>query len=73
MAKTRPLAWAFTFAAVSGLVAASTGAESTRLPSFSWDRVPLYMHVRKSTQFTEAEIRYLAGFPLITFEKTFEF
>jgi hypothetical protein len=52
------------------MVAAPTGAESTRLPSFSWDRVPRYMHVRKSTQFTEEEIRYLAGFPLITFEKT---
>lgn len=39
-------------------------------PEFSWDCVPRYMHVRKSTAFTEAEIRYLASFPLITFEKT---
>ncbi len=39
-------------------------------PKFSWDRVPLYQHVRKGTSFTPEEIRYLATFPLITFEKT---
>lgn len=42
----------------------------TRLPNFSWDTVPCYMHVRKATAFTPEEIRYLASFPLITFEKT---
>ncbi len=41
-----------------------------RFPDFSWDRVPLYMHIRKSTGFTPEELRYLAGFPLIAFEKT---
>jgi hypothetical protein len=41
-----------------------------RLPDFSWDTVPRYMHVRKATSFTPEEIRYLASFPLITFEKT---
>jgi alpha-N-arabinofuranosidase len=51
-------------------LAAPSPAVGARLPEFSWDRVPLYMHVRKSTQFTEEEIRYLSGFPLITFEKT---
>ncbi|MDG1875776.1 MAG: putative glycoside hydrolase [Mariniblastus sp.] len=39
-------------------------------PQFSWEHVPLYMHVRKSTAFTPKELDYLAGFPLITLEKT---
>jgi len=44
--------------------------EPDRLPAFSWDRVPLYMHIRKAENFTEDEIKYLASFPLLTFEKT---
>jgi len=40
------------------------------LPEFSWDRVPLYMHIRKAKNFTQDEIKYLATFPLVTFEKT---
>jgi hypothetical protein len=43
---------------------------ANRLPEFSWDRVPLYMHIRKAKNFTEDEIKYLATFPLVTFEKT---
>jgi hypothetical protein len=43
---------------------------ASRLPHFSWDRVPLYMHIRKAKNFTEDEIKYLASFPLVTFEKT---
>jgi len=43
---------------------------ANRLPVFSWDRVPLYMHIRKAKNFTEDEIKYLASFPLVTFEKT---
>ena len=43
---------------------------ASRLPDFSWDRVPLYMHIRKAKNFTEDEIKYLASFPLVTFEKT---
>jgi hypothetical protein len=39
-------------------------------PDFSWDKMPLYMHVRKSTAFTDEEIKYLADFPLITLEKS---
>jgi Hypothetical glycosyl hydrolase family 15 len=39
-------------------------------PAFSWDRVPQYMHIRKAQKFTDAEIKYLASFPLLTFEKT---
>ena len=39
-------------------------------PAFSWERVPQYMHIRKAEKFTEAEIKYLASFPLLTFEKT---
>ena len=45
----------------------STGG---RRPDFSWDHVPLYMHMRKATDFTKEELDYLAGFPLITLEKT---
>ncbi len=40
------------------------------LPEFSWDKMPLYMHVRKNTAFTKKEIKYLAKHPLVTFEKT---
>lgn len=43
---------------------------TNRLPAFSWDRLPLYMHIRKAKNFTEDEIKYLASFPLVTFEKT---
>ncbi len=39
-------------------------------PAFSWDTIPLYMHMRKSTSFTQEELNYLARFPLITLEKT---
>ena len=44
-------------------------ANRDRMPAFSWDHVPLYVHIRKDTAFTHEEIRYLATFPLITFEK----
>ena len=44
-------------------------ANPERMPAFSWDHVPLYVHIRKDTAFTEEEIQYLATFPLITFEK----
>ena len=40
-----------------------------RYPEFSWDTVPLYVHIRKDTAFTDEEIKHLATFPLITFEK----
>jgi hypothetical protein len=40
-----------------------------RLPEFSWDTMPLYMHVWKRTSYTEDEINYLAKYPLITLEK----
>jgi hypothetical protein len=43
---------------------------TNRLPVFSWDRVPQYMHIRKAQNFTEDEIKYLATFPLVAFEKT---
>ena len=39
-------------------------------PDFSWDRVPLYMHIRKEKAYTDQEIAFLAKFPLITFEKS---
>ena len=48
----------------------SPAQAANRMPDFSWDRVPLYMHIRKAQNFTEDEIKYLASFPLVTFEKT---
>ena len=59
-------------APLSALQAARPPAPLTnpeRMPAFSWDRVPLYVHIRKDTAFTGDEINYLATFPLITFEK----
>ncbi|MCP5538204.1 MAG: hypothetical protein H7A51_18475 [Akkermansiaceae bacterium] len=44
-------------------------AKKTGYPAFSWDRIPLYMHIRKATSYTDKEIAYIAKFPLITFEK----
>ena len=38
-------------------------------PEFTWDRIPLYMHIRKAKSYTDEEITFLAKFPLITFEK----
>jgi hypothetical protein len=38
-------------------------------PEFTWERIPLYMHIRKATSYTDEEIKFLARFPLITFEK----
>ena len=49
---------------------AQNKALNENLPEFSWDKMPLYMHVRKNTAFTNMEIKYLAKYPLITFEKT---
>ena len=53
----------------SGLFAKEPSKQAT-MPSFSWDTVPRYMHVRKVTAFTPEEVNHLASFPLITFEKT---
>jgi len=39
-------------------------------PEFSWDRIPLYMHIRKAKSYTEDEIKFMAKFPLLTFEKS---
>ena len=41
-----------------------------RMPAFRWDTLPLYMHIRKVDAFTAEELDFLAGFPLITLEKT---
>lgn len=57
---------------LSAIQAAETLAplsDQERLPAFSWEHVPRYVHIRKDTAFTDEEIRYLATFPLITFEK----
>ncbi len=55
--------------AIQAAEAQTPVANPDRMPAFSWDTVPLYVHIRKNTAFTDAEIRYLATFPLITFEK----
>lgn len=39
-------------------------------PEFSWDRIPLYMHIRKNTDFTDEELAFISRFPMITFEKS---
>lgn len=44
--------------------------EASKYPEFSWDKMPLYMHLRKVEAFTDPELDYLAQFPLITLEKT---
>lgn len=52
------------------LHAADPSSAQERMPPFSWERVPSYVHIRKDTAFTEDEIRYLASFPLVTIEKS---
>lgn len=52
------------------LAAETVPAGDERFPDFSWDTIPLYMHVRKATAFTDEELDYLASFPLVTLEKT---
>ena len=45
--------------------------QSPRLePTFSWDTVPLYMHIRKKKSYTKEELAFLSQFPLLTFEKS---
>jgi len=39
-------------------------------PEFSWDHIPRYMHIRKDHAYTAKEIKFIAKFPLITFEKS---
>ena len=49
----------------------TTGRTTPRpaYPEFTWDHIPLYMHIRKAKFYTDEEIEFLARFPLITFEK----
>ncbi len=53
-------------------LSAQLSAERPRgsMPEFSWDTLPLYMHVRKRTAFSEEELKFLQKFPLITLEKS---
>lgn len=48
---------------------AAISPDSNQMPVFSWDHVPLYLHIRKDTAFTDDEIRYLATFPMVSFDK----
>lgn len=70
MKNTLTLLAALLLAPFAALHAAAPAAGPDRLPSFSWERVPRYVHIRKDTAFTADEIRYLASFPLVTFEKS---
>ena len=57
---------------LAGIAAAQTPLakkKHDRFPEFSWDRIPLYMHIRKATSYTPEELAFIAKFPLITFEK----
>lgn len=59
-------------ALLAGAVAAAVEPapnEAGRFPDFSWDTIPLYMHIRKTTAFNAAEVDYLSSFPLVTLEK----
>ncbi|MHC4221365.1 MAG: putative glycoside hydrolase [Planctomycetota bacterium] len=38
-------------------------------PEFSWDTVPLYFHLGKSTAYTDTEIEFIAEFDFIALEK----
>ena len=60
----------FLFTLLASPCLAETPSSKKEMPSFSWDTVPRYMHVRKVTAFTPKELKHLATFPLITFEKT---
>ena len=48
----------------------SASTPAVGMPAFSWDTLPLYIHVRKATKFSPEELKHLASFPLITLEKT---
>ena len=61
---------ALLLAPLASFPAAESPTGTDKLPVFSWERVPQYMHIRKAQKFTDAEIKYLASFPLLTFEKT---
>ena len=67
---TLTLLTALLTASLSALNAAELSASPEKSPAFSWERVPRYMHIRKDMAFTAEEIRYLASFPLLTFEKS---
>ena len=67
----RPNRFYISFVLLIFVIAILACKDTTRsnYPEFSWDNVPLYMHMRKSTAFTAEELKYLAGFPVVTLEK----
>lgn len=40
-----------------------------KLPEFSWDAVPVWLRVRKSTAYSDDEIAQIAQYPVVVFEK----
>jgi hypothetical protein len=69
MKHTLALLTGLLLAPLAALYAAESPTGTEKLPAFSWERVPRYMHLRKDSSFTAEEIRYLTTFPLVTFEK----
>ena len=63
------LSYGLALISMLSLRAADSAPSASRMPEFSWDRVPQYMHIRKWKNYTPDEIRYLATFPLVTLEK----
>ena len=63
---------------VAASIASSCGktdSPENKFPVFSWDHIPMYMHVWDKNSFTDEELDFLAGFDFICFEKwqgTFE-
>lgn len=55
---------------ITSLLSSNCTREKSSYPEFSWDHVPLYMHLRKAKAFNEEELAYLTKFPIITLEKT---
>ncbi|MBC8875367.1 MAG: hypothetical protein H8E44_38575 [Planctomycetes bacterium] len=48
----------------------ATASEITdKFPEFSWDTVPIWLRVRKSTAYSEDEIAQIAQYPVVVFEK----
>ena len=70
MKHTFTLFTALLLAPLASLAAAESATSTDKLPAFSWEKVPQYMHIRKARKFTDDEIKYLASFPLLSFEKT---
>jgi len=55
--------------AQAGAATAPAQAGAAAWPDFDWRTVPVWLRVRKSTAYTPDELKQIAGFPLVVFEK----